>query len=166
MVPTLCEVRRIIPINVPLCFLSDRSEEPVSPTISSESGDWLGGEPWGNGPSREEVDRASEYGPGWVSLNTWTVSVDEETQRRVDVVLNDMLYILEGIEPRRNWYSLLPSGTEKTRIIVPLSDAVARSVPSPLRVIHANGERCASTTLMASSFRVSKIKTSPLVGLT
>lgn len=51
-------------------------------------------------------------------------------------------------------------------MIVPLSEAVARSVPSLLSVIHANGDRCASTTLIASSFKVSKIKTSPLVGET
>lgn len=50
-------------------------------------------------------------------------------------------------------------------MIVPLSDAVASSVPSLLSVMHANGDRCASTTLMASSFRVSKIRTSPLVGV-
>lgn len=51
-------------------------------------------------------------------------------------------------------------------MIVPLSEAVARSVPSPFSVIHANGDRWASTTLIASSFKVSKIKTSPLVGVT
>ena len=51
-------------------------------------------------------------------------------------------------------------------MIVPLSEAVARSVPSPLSVMHANGDRCASTTLIASSFKVSKIRTSPLVGVT
>jgi hypothetical protein len=32
----------------------------------------------------------------------WTVSVAEETLRRVDVELNDMLYILAGIEPLLN----------------------------------------------------------------
>lgn len=51
-------------------------------------------------------------------------------------------------------------------MIVPLSDAVAISVPSLFNVIHASGDRCASMTLMASSFKVSKIKTSPLVGVT
>lgn len=49
-------------------------------------------------------------------------------------------------------------------MIVPLSEAVAKSVPSLLSVIHAKGDRCASTTLIASSFNVSNIKTSPLVG--
>lgn len=49
-------------------------------------------------------------------------------------------------------------------MMVPLSDAVAMSVPSPFSVMHANGDRCASITLMASNFRVSNIKTSPLVG--
>jgi hypothetical protein len=32
----------------------------------------------------------------------WMVSVEEETQRRVEVVLKDMLYMCEGMEPRRN----------------------------------------------------------------
>lgn len=53
---------------------------------------------------------------------------------------------------------------EKTRIMVPLSEAVARSVPASLTVIHDNGDRCASTTLIASSLIVSKRRTSPLVG--
>lgn len=70
-----------------------------------------------------------------------TVSVDDDTHSSVDVVLKDMLYILEGIDPRLNWKSLLPSGTENTRMIVPLSEAVARSVPSLLSAIHANGDR-------------------------
>ena len=70
----------------------------------------------------------------------------------------------EGMEPRRNWYSFRASGTEKTRMMVPLSDAVARRVPSLLRAMHKSGERCASTTLMASSFTASKRRTSPLVG--
>ena len=53
---------------------------------------------------------------------------------------------------------------EKTLIMVPLSDAVASKVPASLTVMHERGDRCASTTLIASSLRASKIKTSPLVG--
>ena len=53
---------------------------------------------------------------------------------------------------------------EKTRIIVPLSEAVARRVPASFKVMHDRGERCASTTLIASSFKVSNKRTSPLVG--
>ena len=49
-------------------------------------------------------------------------------------------------------------------MIVPLSEAVARRVPLLLIDIHESGERCASTTLMFSSFRASNIRTSPLVG--
>lgn len=49
-------------------------------------------------------------------------------------------------------------------MIVPLSEAVARRVPALLTVTQESGERCASTTLMASSFSVSKRRTSPLVG--
>ena len=48
--------------------------------------------------------------------------------------------------------------------MVPLSEAVARRVPASLTVMHDRGDRCASTTLMASSFMVSKMRTSPLVG--
>lgn len=49
-------------------------------------------------------------------------------------------------------------------MIVPLSDAVASIVPSLLNVIQDSGERCASTTLTASSLTASNIKTSPDVG--
>ena len=49
-------------------------------------------------------------------------------------------------------------------MIVPLSEAVARRVPASFTVMHDRGERCASTTLIASSFRVSNKRTSPLVG--
>lgn len=49
-------------------------------------------------------------------------------------------------------------------MIVPLSDAVASTVPSLFNDIHDRGERCASTTLTASSLTASKIMTSPLVG--
>ena len=49
-------------------------------------------------------------------------------------------------------------------MMVPLSEAVARRVPASLTVMQQRGDRCASTTLMASSFSVSKSRTSPLVG--
>ena len=49
-------------------------------------------------------------------------------------------------------------------MMVPLSDAVARMVPSLLSTIHDNGDRCASTTLIASSLTVSNSRTSPVVG--
>lgn len=70
----------------------------------------------------------------------------------------------EGMEPRRNWNSLRAAGIEKTRMIVPLSDAVAKSVPALLTTMQERGERCASTTLIASSFSASNISTSPVVG--
>ena len=53
---------------------------------------------------------------------------------------------------------------ENTRIMVPLSEAVARRVPALLRVMQERGERCASTTLIASSLRASNMRTAPLVG--
>lgn len=49
-------------------------------------------------------------------------------------------------------------------MMVPLSEAVARRVPVLLTAMQERGERCASTTLMASSFNASKRRTSPLVG--
>lgn len=70
----------------------------------------------------------------------WTVSVAEETLSKVEFELNDMLYILAGIEPLLNWYSFCASGIEKTRIIVPFSDAVANSVPSLFNAMHDKGE--------------------------
>jgi len=36
-------------------------------------------------------------------LKMWIVSVAEETQRRDEVALKDMLKMREGMEPRRNW---------------------------------------------------------------
>lgn len=49
-------------------------------------------------------------------------------------------------------------------MMVPLSEAVARRVPSLFKVIQDKGDRCASMTLMASNFSASNINTSPLVG--
>lgn len=70
----------------------------------------------------------------------------------------------EGMEPRRNWYSFWTEGTEKTRMMVPLSEAVARRVPALLRVMQERGDRWASARFIASSLRASKTKTAPLVG--
>lgn len=61
---------------------------------------------------------------------------------------------------------MVPFGSENTRIIVPVSEAVANNVPSLLRAMHDKGARCASTTFKASSFSASNIKTSPEVGAT
>lgn len=101
---------------------------------------------------------------GGPSRKMWTVSVAEDTHSRVEVELNDMLYILAGIEPLRNWYSFSPSGMLKTRIIVPFSDAVARSVPSLFTAMQDSGELCAVTMLADSILFASYTKTSPVVG--
>ena len=90
----------------------------------------------------------------------------DDTHKSVDVVLKAILYMREGIEPRRNWYSLRAEGMEKIRIMVPLSEAVARRVPASLTAMHERGDRCASTTFIASSLMVSNRRTSPLVGAT
>lgn len=95
-----------------------------------------------------------------------TVSVVEETQSRVELKLKDMLYIVEGYVPLRNWYNLVPFGSEKTLMIVPVSEAVASKVPSLFSAIQDNGARWASTTFKALSSTASKIKTDPDVGAT
>jgi hypothetical protein len=51
-------------------------------------------------------------------------------------------------------------------MIVPVSDAVASTVPSLFNAIHDSGARCASTTLTAFNANVSKMRTSPDVGAT
>lgn len=68
---------------------------------------------------------------GWEgdSLKTWTVSVADDTQSSVDVELNAMLKMRAGRVPLRNWASFCASGIEKTRMTVPLSDAVASFDP-------------------------------------
>jgi len=95
-----------------------------------------------------------------------TVSVVEETQSRVELKLKDMLYIVDGYVPLRNWYSFVPFGRENTLIIVPVSEAVASKVPSLFKAMQDNGARWASTTFNALSSTASKIKTDPDVGAT
>lgn len=90
--PTFWEVRRIMPIKVPLCFLAEESE-PASPPVSSSSCECayaLGGEEWSRAGGEYDED-PSDDGPCLVNLKIWTVSVDEDTHRSVDVVLKDML---------------------------------------------------------------------------
>lgn len=101
---------------------------------------------------------------GVPSRKTWTVSVAEETLRRVDVELNDMLYMRAGMDPLLNSYSFCASGIEKTRIIVPFSDAVASRVPSLFNAMQDRGDLCASMTFTASILVASYMSTSPLVG--
>ena len=169
--PTFCDVRRIMPIRVPLC-LRDSADVVMSLPLGNSAceslaaglvlrslsviapmPELLGGE--------RSIDGRRCAPP---SLKMWTVSEAEEMQSREEVVLKDMLKILDGIEPRRNWYSLSAFGMEKTRMIVPFSDAVASKVPVLLMVMHESGVLCAVTTLTASSFEALKRRTSPLVG--
>jgi hypothetical protein len=83
---------------------------------------------------------------------------------KVEVELKDMLNILAGMEPLLNWYSFCASGIEKTRMMVPFSEAVANRVPSLFSAMQDKGELCAPTTFTASILVASYIKTSPLVG--
>jgi hypothetical protein len=92
------------------------------------------------------------------------VELSEDTASNDDARLKLMLHILAEELPRRNCQSFLASGTEKTRTTVPLSDAVASIVPVELRARQAMGDLCAWMTLMAERLRVSKRRTSPVVG--
>jgi hypothetical protein len=49
-------------------------------------------------------------------------------------------------------------------MMVPLSEEVARRVPSALRATHERGDLWASITFTASSLRASNSKTSPVRG--
>jgi hypothetical protein len=101
---------------------------------------------------------------GVPSLKTCIVMVADETASSDETELKDMLNILAGIEPRRNWYNFCPSGTVKTRMMVPFSEAVASKLPSLFSAMHDKGELCASITFTASNFVASYIRTSPLEG--
>ncbi|GMF59860.1 unnamed protein product [[Candida] boidinii] len=77
--------------------------------------------------------------------------------------LKDNEYILVGYVPLLNWYNLTPVLTEKIRIIVPLSDAVANNKPSLLNAIAANEVLCASMTDKGCNVLALKIITSPFL---
>ena len=106
--PTFCEVRRIMPMKVPLCFLDDATGLLSLPnsaceslaaglvllslSLSAPSPELVGGE--------RSIEGLRCDPP---NLKMWTVSEAEEMHSNEEVVLKDMLKILDGIEPRRNW---------------------------------------------------------------
>ena len=94
----------------------------------------------------------------------WMVDESLETARSEALRLKLILNIRADCDPRRNCHSFFASGTEKTRTTVPLSEAVASIVPDALRARQAIGVLCAWMTLMAERLRVSKRRTSPVVG--
>ena len=101
---TFCDVRRIIPRNVPLCFL-EAADIPVSSAggvlaMSCDSGLALLSRPG----SACEFEDTAEPGRCWdpPNLNTWTVSEAEDMHSNEDVILKDMLKIVDGIAPLRN----------------------------------------------------------------
>ena len=134
-----------MPVSVPLCGLPESvgDDDDVGLSSASAPKSELSGlrlrleerrSRWDVGVGAKPFGVVGEGGWSWPgceseSLNMWMVSVPEETQSSVEVPLKAMLKMRAGMEPRRNWASLRPSGTEKTRIMVPLSDAVARCVP-------------------------------------
>ena len=166
--PTVCDVRRIKLPNVGL--MAFRSGDVISAVLvpNSSSVSWLArlllrawDAPMGLLGPEETLLLLLLGAP---KRKMWTVSVADDTLSKVDVELKDMLYILAGMEPLLNWYSFCASGIEKTRMMVPFSDAVASRVPSLFSAIQDSGELCASMTLTASIFVASYIRTSPLVG--
>lgn len=90
-----------------------------------------------------------------------TVSVSLLTHSRDETGLKAMLKMRAPYVPRRNWATLSPFGTLNTRITVPLSLAVARSVPDELSVTHARGDLCAWMMLVTLSESASNRMTSP-----
>ncbi len=84
--------------------------------------------------------------------------------RSDDMRLKLILKIRADCDPLLNCHNFFASGTENTRTTVPLSDAVASIVPVALRARHAIGVLCAWMTLIAERLRVSKRRTSPVVG--
>ena len=155
--PTFCDVRRIMPMSVPLCLraaaTSEEGGDCSSPSLKDAPPAKSACESLAAGlrlRSRCFISECEEDGGERSvdvearrcmppSLKMCTVSEAEVTQRREEAVLKDMLKIRAGMEPRRNWYSLSAFGTEKTRMIVPLSEAVARRVPVLLMVMHDRG---------------------------
>lgn len=95
------------------------------------------------------------------SLNICTVSCAELTASRLDTTLKLIEYIRASRVPRRNWYSFSAPGTPHTRMTVPLSDAVARSVPAALMLRKEMGDLCAWMTFETVRERVEKRRTSP-----
>ena len=92
------------------------------------------------------------------------VDESDETASKVSARLKLILQILAFELPLLNCHNCLASGTEKTRMTVPLSEAVASIVPVELRERCAIGDLCAWTTFKAESEMVSNNKTSPVVG--
>lgn len=81
-------------MNVPLCFLEGKSVALISPVISSMSWEppeelWL--KVLSRAVSEGDDGEPSVDEPWWLNLNIWIVSVDEDTQSKVDDILKDML---------------------------------------------------------------------------
>lgn len=66
-----------------------------------------------------------------------------------------------GNVPLRNWNKFSPDGMAKTRITVPFSEAVARSVPSLFSARQPMEDWWASIVLTDSRVVASKIRTCP-----
>jgi hypothetical protein len=78
------------------------------------------------------------FGPS--SLNICIVSKLLEAHKNNESGLNDSEYIVAlRFIPRRNSNKRFPCGTEKTRMTVPFSDAVANLVPCQSKAMAANG---------------------------
>ena len=70
--------------------------------------------------------------------------------------------MVAGYVPRRNWEILEALGTENTLTTVPLSLAVASSVPSLLKLTATTGDLCACTIFTFCSESASNTKMFPV----
>lgn len=91
-----------------------------------------------------------------------TVSCAELTARSVETRLKLIEYIRASRVPLRNWYNFSAPGMLHTRMTVPLSDAVASSVPVELIARKEIGALCAWMTFATVSERVENNRTSPV----
>ena len=66
----------------------------------------------------------------------WIVPLSEEHAIQFEFLSNESEYISALSEPRRTSYKGEPSSVENNRIKVPLSLAVARSVPEKLSAMY------------------------------
>jgi hypothetical protein len=101
---------------------------------------------------------AAFWGP---NLKICTVSCAELTANKVETTLKLIEYILASLVPRRNWYNFSAPGILHTRMTVPFSEAVARSVPVELIERKEMGALCAWITFDTVRERVEKRRTSP-----
>lgn len=132
--------------------------KPCTPSLLSIDSVGLAGLPPPFFPELDDGGDPAFCGP---SLKICTVSCAELTASKLDTTLKLMEYILASLVPLLNWYSFSAPGVLHTRMTVPLSEAVARSVPVELIERNEMGDLCAWITLDTVKERVENRRTSP-----